>query len=155
MMDLSCSPSLRFSKSSVLHVQIPQQTGLECHPGLSCSKELRGQTCQVNLSQSDRVYPQTSPLLSKNTRGPQIDILPYTAGLWWFTASVHTPYKHIIHMSSSRPLGGDFSSSRGPDFEDLSTSLLLTRWNISHGQLVRGFLQKSLHLCHQNIDQKY
>lgn len=82
MMDLSCSPSLRFSKSSVLHVQIPQQTGLECHPGLSCSKELRGQTCQVNLSQSDRVYPQTSPLLSKNTRGPQIDILPYTAGLW-------------------------------------------------------------------------
>lgn len=61
MTDLSCRPSLRLTKSSVLHVQIPQQTGLECHPGLSCSKELRGQTCQVNLPQSDRVYPQNSP----------------------------------------------------------------------------------------------
>lgn len=61
MTDLSCRPSLRLTKSSVLHVQIPQQTGLECHPGLSCSKELRGQTCQVNLPQSDRVYPPNSP----------------------------------------------------------------------------------------------
>ncbi len=76
MIDLSCSPSMRFSASAVLHVQIPHQAGLECHPGLSCSKELWGQTCQVNLSQSDRVYPQTRPLLSKNTWGPQIDCHP-------------------------------------------------------------------------------
>lgn len=84
-------------------------TNLKCHPGLSCSKKVRGQTWQVNRTQSDRVYPQTRPLLSKNTRGPrETAVLPYTAGLWWFTASVHSPYKHIIHMSSSRPLGGLF-----------------------------------------------
>lgn len=60
---------LRCSKSSVLHVQIPQQTGLGCHPGMSCSKELWGQTCLVKVSQSDMLYPETSLLLSKNTWG--------------------------------------------------------------------------------------
>lgn len=132
----------------VLHVQIPQQTGLECQPGLSCSKELWGQTCQVNLSQSDRVYPQTCPLLSKNTWGPGSTVIPpYTAALWWFTAHVHTPYKHIIHMSSSR-LAEGLSWSCWPDFKDLSTAPLLTSWNITQGQLVVCFPQEHLHLCH-------
>lgn len=121
-------------------------TNLKCHPGLSCSKKLRGQTWQVNRSHSDRVYPQTRPLLSKNTRGPsESAVLPYTEGLWWFTASVHSPYKHIIHMSSSRPLGGLFRELR------------FAFWRFFHFSTVDETLSsapdRSLHLWHQNMAQ--
>lgn len=98
--------------------------------------------------QSARVYPQTIPHPSKNTRAPRSTIiLPHDPAPCWFTASVHTPYKHIILMSSSRPA----SLSWRPHLDELSTSLQLTPWNISHNQA--SFLQKPLHLCLQNIYQ--
>lgn len=87
-------------------MQILSQTNLRCRPWLSCSKKPRGQTYQVNRSQTDIVYPQTRPLPSKNTPSlRETVILPNAAGPRWFTASVHSPYKHF-HMSSSRPPGG-------------------------------------------------
>lgn len=154
MRDLSCSPTLRASKSSVLHVQIPQQTGLECHPGLSCSKELWGQTCQVNLSQSDRVYPQTSPIYFLKTHGAPYrpsSFLPLQA--FGDLLPQYTPHINISSTCHHPGLWGDFSQSCGLDIKDLSISLLMTWWNISHGQDVRQFLQRSLHLCHHNINQ--
>lgn len=133
-------------------MQILPQNGPRCHRWLSCSKKPRGQTRQVNRCQSDRVHPRTRPLPSKNTPSSrQTVILPNAAGLGWFTASVHSPYKHFIHMSSSRPpVGGwvgDFKRAAVCIFKNLSTPLLYTWADITHGMLMMGFL----YLCHQNV----
>lgn len=97
-------------------MQIPQQTGLECHPGFSCSKKLRGQTCQVNLCQSDRATPKLAPFSLKTHGAPERlssfltlqargDLLPRYA--------VHINISSTCHHPG---LWGDFSRRRGAHF---------------------------------------
>lgn len=93
-----------------LHVQIPlDKPAYSVTMGCPVSKTLWGQTDQVSLSQSDKVfYPQTCLTSLKTHSGPQgrLMFFPHTAGLCWFTALVRSPHKH---MSSSSPLRELFS----------------------------------------------
>lgn len=130
-------------------MQILPQNGPRCHRWLSCSKKPRGQTRQVNRCQSDRVHPRTRPLPSKNTPSSrQTVILPNAAGLGWFTASVHSPYKHFIHMSSSRPPVGGWGS-----LKELRSAFLkiYPLHFFTHEQTSPMLMMGFLYLCHQNV----
>lgn len=115
--DLTCIPPLRPSKLSVLHVQIPQQAGIVCPPGLSCSKELQGQTWQVNLRVPE-FTPKLSPILLKTqgppdllssflTTQPRVDLLPQCTPRINISSSCHHPgllHWADIHIWMSYPL---------------------------------------------------
>lgn len=85
-----------------LHVQITHdKPAYSVTMGCPVSKTLRGQTGQVSLSQSDKVFcPQTCLTSLKTHSGPQARPMsfPHTAGLCWFTALVHSPHKHYPHV---------------------------------------------------------
>lgn len=115
--DLTCIPPLRPSKLSVLHVQIPQQAGIVCPPGLSCSKELQGQTWQVNLRVPE-FTPKLSPILLKTqgppdllssflTTQPRVDLLPQCTPRINISSSCHHPgllHWADVHIWMSYPL---------------------------------------------------
>lgn len=93
--------------SFVLQVWIPQINW----PGVShCAALFKGKSGvkpdRSTALKSDSICPQTTPPSLPKHMGPlRLVISPYTPGLWWFTASAHSPYKHIILTSSSRLFG--------------------------------------------------
>lgn len=105
------------SSFETLHVQIPQQAGIVCPPGLSCSKELQGQTWQVNLRVPE-FTPKLSPILLKTqgppdllssflTTQPRVDLLPQCTPRINISSSCHHPgllHWADVHIWMSYPL---------------------------------------------------